>query len=257
MQHSTPAARRRHVLVAAAAVLATLLVGCGHAANEASDDTPGYDGNGRKVDTSPFQMANPSTTDGATTIPGPGPTLAIADQFTTTTTTTLPSTIDGGAGPGAAANGGGGSGGGNAESAVSLGPAEIPDPGNSTAQCQAYYLVADAGYDITSRFKLDPNTDLSVVRERLVGAFTQAINILNQREHEGVDTPVLVTLRGRISEMRDRAAAADTIAKGGLVYVPLQRPRTGDEQVGWPEILAHLTANCAAVVIAFGSTDSV
>lgn len=66
----------RHLLVVGAVplLLSTAAIGCGERGQETTEAV-GPIGEGRTVDTSPFQMANPTTTSGATTVPGPGPTL--------------------------------------------------------------------------------------------------------------------------------------------------------------------------------------
>lgn len=66
----------RHVLVVAAlpVLLLSAVMACGEPPSE-SGEPLGRVGDPRTVDTSPFRMANPTTTDGATTVPGPEPTL--------------------------------------------------------------------------------------------------------------------------------------------------------------------------------------
>lgn len=68
----------RQVLAISIVLLTVLaLAACGRSANEAGG-TPGFSSKDRTVDTkSPFEMANPTTTAGPTTIPGAGPTLPL------------------------------------------------------------------------------------------------------------------------------------------------------------------------------------
>jgi len=66
---------RRGPLVALCASLVVLVVAaCG--GGETVSGTPGYDDRSREVDRAPFEMANPTTTAGPTTIPGAGPTTS-------------------------------------------------------------------------------------------------------------------------------------------------------------------------------------
>ncbi len=227
----------RHVAVLAVAAVLAVLAACG-GSNGDDTATPGYDGRNKPVDTSPFQMANPSTTDGPTTIPGPGPTLPLPAMFQTTTTDA----------PRVVADGSGGVI--DSQTTTSLEP--ISDPGTSTAPCEAFFVIAQAGRDVQLRFADNPNSDFQSAKDRLVAAFNQAINILTPRLAEGPDPAVSATLRSRILAMRDLASQARTIADGGKVYYPLQSAQGPGEQVGWGEILTHLTRYCAAVPRSFG-----
>lgn len=68
----------RHILAVGVVILAvTAVTACGRSASDAGG-TPGFSSKERSVDTkSPFEMANPTTTAGPTTIPGSGPTLPL------------------------------------------------------------------------------------------------------------------------------------------------------------------------------------
>ena len=57
-----------------------------------SSAAPGFGGDDRDIDDSPFEFAGPSTTAGPTTIPGGKDALTRRTTTTTTTTTTLPPT---------------------------------------------------------------------------------------------------------------------------------------------------------------------
>jgi hypothetical protein len=56
-------------------VVLLAVTACGSSSQQAG--TPGFDDNQKKVDKSPFEMANPTTTAGPTTIPGAAPTLPL------------------------------------------------------------------------------------------------------------------------------------------------------------------------------------
>ncbi|MEZ5139010.1 MAG: hypothetical protein R2702_11655 [Acidimicrobiales bacterium] len=95
---SASAPRRTGVLAALVGVvaIATVLVGCGRGSGDGGLDaaTPGFDGNGRTVDTRPFDI--PEADPGASTTLPPGvfddqgPTATTETTLPPTTTTTLP-----------------------------------------------------------------------------------------------------------------------------------------------------------------------
>jgi hypothetical protein len=226
--------------------LATLLVlvvlvaaSCGGGGgSEDAGATPGFTPKRAKVDNSPFEMANPTTTAGPTTIPGSGPTLPLPDMFRTTTTeapTVGPDGIVQGAAP---------------PTTEQLSP--IASPGTSTPTCDAFYVAAQAGRDVQIRFANDPNADFRAAADRLVQAFNEAMNGLTPRLAAGPDPDTAVALRDRLIQMRGYAQQAQTLNDGGKVFYPLTTPQQPGERAGWPQILAHLNRYCPAVPRSFG-----
>jgi hypothetical protein len=132
----SPGPRRALAALGLAAVVAVALAlpACGQDTTVDGEAAPGFDDRERPVDTSPFAMANPTTTEGGTTIPGPGPTLY---RPTTTNPQTgesaqvgeLPPSVEAAIGPRnqPAANGGGG-GGRERRPRWTLPPTTLPPP---------------------------------------------------------------------------------------------------------------------------------
>lgn len=223
---------RLSVLALAVAATAALLAACGRS-TEVSSGTPGYEDEDTRIDTSsPFTIARPTTTEGATTIPGADPTLPMPDVFKKTTTTT---TDD------------------DSVATPTTNPmGDIAVPAASTPTCDAFFKVAVAGRDVQLRFTNDPNSSFDAARDRLVQGLNEALNTLTPRVGEGPDPETAVALRDRILSMRAIAEGAVTLEEAGGVFYPLQTPRIAGEAAGWPEILSHLTRYCASVPRSFG-----
>ena len=219
----------RRIAMLAALLLVTLAAGCSSPGEDAAPSTPGFTDSTRPVDRSEFELPKPESSGGPTTIPGTGPTLLLPEELRpattmpTSRTTAPPDTI----------------------------PSVVPDPGDSTAPCEAFYVVAAAGQDVQLRFKTDSTPDFAAVRSRLVQAFNQATNVLSQRLTEGPDREVSEVLRNRLVEMRSRAEKAQTIEDGSTVFVPLTAEQGPGEPVGWRQIEDHLEKNCSALLRSF------
>lgn len=212
---------------------------------------PGYDQSGESVNNVPFQLAEPTTTAGPTTIPG-GPVAPI-DETTTTGVDPAATPPDPAIQTGAPQTGP------TAPPPTTPPIVSLPsifDPGSSTTPtCSAYYLVMQAGRDTQNRFIGNPKASITAVRNLLLQRFDQALSVLDRAPTTpGPDLTVQQTLRSRIGQMRFIAAGVTTIEQGGDVFYPLQLPRAPAETVGWPEILDHLTRNCVDVYRSAGDT---
>lgn len=221
-----------------------------------SAPTPGFRGSERAVDATPFKSAEPTTTIGPTTIPGPAPTL----PTTTAPTSAGPGTAPIAAQPGQAPA--------SSQGLPDVGPATpattppkvplpwVTDPGPSaTPTCVAYYLAVRPGRETQNLFIDNPKTSIASVRRLLLRGFEQALDVLDRSATPaGPEADVEQSLRRRIAEMSSIASTVTTAEQGAAVYFPLQLPRRDGEAAGWPEILDHLERNCVEVYRSFGST---
>ena len=221
--------RRARLATTVVVALATLLTACG-SPDERAEDTPGFSDRGRTLDTTPFQMAQPSTTAGPTTIPGgpfdpsdPDRATRDGDSTTTTTSTTLPD--------------------------------QVPAPHSDALACLGFYEVADVVREGQKMFEANVRSPGSVsyptVRTMFLEGLARAAAVLASRISDQRVTDVPTALLRRVRATYDFAGTTTSFEQGGeLLYPLVGAPPEAGEPVGWPEIEAVLAAECPELLMA-------
>ncbi len=206
-------------------VLAVLmLAACGRSGGDQAG-TPGYSGEDRAVDRSPFEMAGPSTTAGPTTIP----TDPTSSRRTTTTSTTLPE--------------------------------RVPGPRSDDPVCKAFFIAATAVKEAQRAFQADQSSPGSVsyasVRTDLAGAFDRAADVAGDGRDTSQVVDVPTALHRRLRASARFVLTTTSFDDGGEILVPLiVTPPEAGEPVGWPEIEAVLSSECPELISALTGNTS-
>lgn len=217
------------------------IVACGGDLQVDANGAPGYSGQEREVDRSPFELAAPSTTEGPTTIPG-GPRRPSGGQpgqgesgqgesgqidevvaTTTTTTTTLPETV--------------------------------PPPVSGDLVCSSFFVVAGAvreGQNMTWWNNEQPGSvDYAAVRQVLVDGLRRAEATLAFGLPDQRVTDVPTALLRRIRSTAAFAEGTTSFEDGpALLYPLVGAPPEAGEPIGWPQIEAEIAGSCPELLVA-------
>jgi|GEM_PF-1876603 len=238
--------------IVAAASVVLFALGCGRNETTASEQaTPGFTDRQSEVSDQPFELFDPTTADGPTTIPGPGPTLFLpsgverpttsivgVEPFQSTTTTTTSTTT----------------------TTTTTLPLVITRPATNDRICLGFYGVADV-IRRGQRQVTEQNWTDTVVFDRYRADWISAIGA-GRRELQGAPPGPEGSLASALSRRLDLSATvAQTVtsfsgAQLMLGAISVSPPAPG-EPVGWLEIEAHLLRVCPSVIRELTGKDTI